>query len=324
MKYVELRKGLVVPEIAVGLMRIDSVGVEGTEKLITSAMEQGTNFFDNADIYGSWGGDTEDGLGLNEVIFGQAMKNLGIKREDYFLTSKCGIVWQTYEGEGHTPSNEKDYILKRVERSLKGLQTDYLDFFILHRPDALVDVEGVAEAFETLHREGKVRYFGVSDHTAKQIELLKSAVKQDIIFDQLHFNPKHAMLVSAGLSNNNWAADACDRTQGTVEYCRINKIGLQAWSPLQAWDEKGAIIGSVISDKFPELAAKLDEIGGKYGVSRAAVVTAWILRHPAFVQVLTGTSNVQHFVDQCQYDKVDMTRAEWYQIYKAAGNNTTF
>ena len=320
MKYVEIRKGLTIPEIAVGLMRIDSVGVEGTEKLINKAMELGTNFFDNADIYGSWGGDTEDGLGLNEVIFGQAMKNLGIKREDYFLTSKCGIVWERFEGEGHTASNEKDYILKRVDRSLKGLQTDYLDFFILHRPDTLVDPEAVADAFTELKASGKVRYFGVSDHTATQIQLLKTAVKEDIIFDQLHYNPKHAALVAAGLANNNYADDACDRTQGTLDYCRINGIGLQAWSALQSWNP----MGSVISDQFPELAKKLDEIGGKYGISRAAVVTAWILRHPAFVQVLTGTSNIAHFEDQCQYDKAELTRAEWYEIYKAAGNNTTF
>jgi len=318
MKYVELRKGLVIPEIAVGLMRIDSVGVEGTEKLINAAMEAGTNFFDNADIYGSWGGSTEDGLGLNEVIFGQAMKNLGIKREDYFLTSKCGIVWEEYEGAGHTASNDKDYILERVDRSLKGLQTDYLDFFILHRPDTLVDPEAVAEAFTTLKKAGKVRYFGVSDHTKSQIELLKTAVKEDIVFDQLHYNPKHAALVAAGLANNNYVDDACDRTDSTMEYCRINHIGLQAWSALQSWNP----MGNVLND-FPALSDKLEEIGKKYGVSKAAVNTAWILRHPAFVQVLTGTSNVEHFKDQCDYDKVEMTRKEWYDIYKAAGNITT-
>ena len=319
MKYVELRKGLTIPEIAVGLMRIDSVGVEGTKKLIEKAMELGTNFFDNADIYGSWGGSTEDGLGLNEVIFGQAMKELGIRREDYFLTSKCGIVWERKEGEGHTASNEKDYILQRVDRSLKGLQTDYLDFFILHRPDTLVEPEAVAEAFTELKKSGKVRYFGVSDHTAPQIQLLKTAVKEDIVFDQLHYNPKHAALVSAGLANNNYAPDSFDATQGTLDYCRINGIGLQAWSALQSWNPMGSVLNDV-----PERSAKLDEVGAKYGVSsRAAVVTAWILRHPAFVQVLTGTSNVEHFTEQCEYDKIDMTRTEWYEIYKAAGNTTT-
>ena len=322
MKYVELRKGLVVPEIAVGLMRIDKVGVEGTEKLITTAMENGTNFFDNADIYGfdSYpGGVDENGMGYHEVLFGKAMKNLGIKREDYMLTSKCGIIWQKAD-EGHTPSNEKDYIIERVNRSLKGMQTDYLDFFILHRPDTLVEPEGVAEAFTQLKKEGKVRYFGVSDHTANQIKLLKTAVQEDIIFDQLHFNPKHAALVAGGLCNNNYSSDAADLTQGTLEYCRINKIGLQAWSLLWSWNP----MGNVLTD-FPELDAKLDEIGAKYGVSnRAAVVTAWVLRHPAFVQVLTGSSSVEHFKEQLEYEKINMTRAEWYEIYKAAGNNTTF
>ena len=315
MKYVELRKGLTIPEITVGLMRIDSVGVEGTKKLIEKAMELGTNFFDNADIYGSWGGSTEDGLGLNEVIFGQAMKELGIRREDYFLTSKCGIVWERKEGEGHTASNEKDYILQRVDRSLKGLQTDYLDFFILHRPDTLVEPEAVAEAFTELKKSGKVRYFGVSDHTAPQIQLLKTAVKEDIVFDQLHYNPKHAALVSAGLANNNYAPDSFDATQGTLDYCRINGIGLQAWSALQSWNP----MGSVLND-FPELSAKLDEVGAKYGVSsRAAVVTAWILRHPARMQVIAGTMNSQHLRNLCAASGVRLTHREWYELYLASG-----
>lgn len=318
MKYAELRKGLTIPEIAVGLMRIEAVGVEGTEKLIRAAMDLGTNFFDNADVYGSWGGSTEEGLGLNEVIFGQAMKNLGIKREDYFLTSKCGILFPESGEGGLAPSNEKEYILQRVDRSLKGLQTDYLDFFILHRPDTLVEPEAVAEAFTELKKAGKVRYFGVSDHTANQIRLLKTAVAEDIVFNQVHFNPKHAAMVASGLTNNNYAEDSVDRTQGTLEYCRIHNIGMQAWSLLASWSPNG----SVLND-FPELSAKLDEIGAKYGVGRAAVVTAWVLRHPAFVQVLTGTTSVEHLKEQCEYEKVTMTHGEWYDIYKAAGNQCT-
>lgn len=294
--------GQEVPAIAVGCMRMYSVPAEQAAKLIDAAMEKGVNFFDHADIYG--GGECER-------IFAKALQIAGIKREDVFVQSKCGIV------PGRMYDFSKEHIIKSVEGSLKRLGTDYLDALLLHRPDALCEPEEVAEAFDELERSGKVRCFGVSNHTPMQIELLKKCVRQPITANQVQFGAAHTSMISSGMEMNMLTDNAVSRDGGILDYCRVHDITLQAWSPFQYGMFEGVFLNS---GKYRELNAKIDEIAGKYGVSAASVAVAWILRHPAGMQVLSGTMNISRFEDICRAAGICLTREEWYEIYLAAGN----
>lgn len=291
-----------VPAIAVGCMRMDSVPAEQVAQLIDKAMENGVNFFDHADIYG--GGECER-------IFARALKMTDVKREDIFVQSKCGII------PGKMYNLSKEYIIKSVDDCLERLEMEYLDALLLHRPDALVEPEEVAEAFDELEKAGKVRHFGVSNHTPMQIELLKKYVKQPIVANQMQFGPAHASMVRSGMEANMMTEGALNRDGSVLDYCRVNDITIQTWSPFQYGIFEGVFLNN---DKFPELNEKINEIAEKYGVKNTTVVVAWILRHPANMQVLSGSMTLSRFEDICKAAQVELTREEWYEIYLAAGN----
>lgn len=291
-----------VPVIAVGCMRMNNVPVVQTAKLIEIALERGVNFFDHADIYG--GGECERS-------FSQAMQMCGAKREDVFIQTKCGIV------PGKMYDFSKEHIINSVEDSLKRLGTDYLDALLLHRPDALCEPEEVAETFDKLEKDGKVRYFGVSNHTPLQIELLKKYVRQPICVNQMQFGVAHASMVRTGMEANMLTEGAVDRDGGVLDYCRLHDITLQTWSPFQYGMFEGVFLNS---EKYVALNHKIDEIAGKYGVANTTIAIAWILRHPANMQVLSGTMNLSRFEDICRAAEIKLTREEWYEIYLAAGN----
>lgn len=294
--------GQQVPAIAVGCMRMNSVPVEQAARLLDTAMEKGVNFFDHADIYG--GGECEK-------IFAKALQMAGIKREDIFLQSKCGIV------PGRMYDFSKKHIIESVEGSLKRLGTDYLDALLLHRPDALCEPEEVAAAFDELERSGKVRCFGVSNHTPMQIELLKKSVRQPITANQLQFGAAHASMIRSGMEMNMMTDGAVSRDGGVLDYCRVHDITIQVWSPFQYGMFEGVFLNS---EKYRELNAKIDEIAAKYGVTAATIAVAWILRHPAGMQVLSGTMTLSRFEEICRAAEIRLTREEWYEIYLAAGN----
>lgn len=294
--------GQQVPAIAVGCMRMNSVPVEQAARLLDTAMEKGVNFFDHADIYG--GGECEK-------IFDKALQMAGIKREDIFLQSKCGIV------PGRMYDFSKKHIIESVEGSLKRLGTDYLDALLLHRPDALCEPEEVAAAFDELERSGKVRCFGVSNHTPMQIELLKKSVRQSITANQLQFGAAHASMIRSGMEMNMMTDGAVSRDGGVLDYCRVHDITIQVWSPFQYGMFEGVFLNS---EKYRELNAKIDEIAAKYGVTAATIAVAWILRHPAGMQVLSGTMTLSRFEEICRAAEIRLTREEWYEIYLAAGN----
>lgn len=294
--------GQQVPAIAVGCMRMNSVPVEQAARLLDTAMEKGVNFFDHADIYG--GGECEK-------IFAKALQMAGIKREDIFLQSKCGIV------PGRMYDFSKKHIIESVEGSLKRLGTDYLDALLLHRPDALCEPEEVAAAFDELERSGKVRCFGVSNHTPMQIELLKKSVRQPITANQLQFGAAHASMIRSGMEMNMMTDGAMSRDGGVLDYCRVHDITIQVWSPFQYGMFEGVFLNS---EKYRELNAKIDEIAAKYGVTAATIAVAWILRHPAGMQVLSGTMTLSRFEEICRAAEIRLTREEWYEIYLAAGN----
>lgn len=294
--------GLTVPAIAMGCMRMGEIEENKAVKMLEKSIECGVNFFDHADIYEG---------GKSEEIFANALKKTDIQREDIFLQSKCAIV------PGVMYDFSKDYIIKSVEGSLKRLNTDYLDALLLHRPDILMEPEEVAEAFDLLEAQGKVRYFGVSNHNPMQIELLQKYVKQPLVVNQLQFSIAHTGMINSGTEVNMLTAGAVNRDGSVLEYCRLKDITIQAWSPFQYGMFEGVFLNN---EKFPELNKKIDEIAEKYGVTNTTIAVAWILRHPANMQVLSGTMNVKRFEDICKATEICLTRQEWYEIYCAAGN----
>lgn len=294
--------GMQVPAIAVGCMRMNSLEEKQAAKLIEGAMEQGVNFFDHADIYG--GGSCEE-------IFAKAVKIAGIKREEIFVQTKCGIV------PGKMFDFSKEHIVNSVEKALKRLDTEYLDALLLHRPDTLMEPEEVAEAFDYLEKSGKVRYFGVSNQNPMQMELLGKYVKQPLMANQLQFGIAHASMISSGIEANMMTAGAVDRDGSVLDYCRLKEITIQAWSPFQYGMFDGVFIGS---EKFPELNQEINSTAKRYEVSATTIAVAWILRHPARMQVLAGTMKLERLKEICKAAEIQLTRKEWYAIYMAAGN----
>ena len=294
--------GIKVPAIAMGCMRMANVEVTDAVHMIEKAVEEGVNFFDHADIYGR---------GKSEEVFAEALTRTSIRREDLFLQSKCAIV------PGVMYDFSKEHIIASVEGSLQRLRIDYLDSLLLHRPDILMEPEEVAEAFDQLEREGKVRYFGVSNHNPMQMELLKKCVKQPLCANQLQFSIAHTGMIRSGVEVNMMTDGALDRDGSVLDYCRLHDVTIQAWSPFQYGMFEGVFLGN---ENFPELNQKIDEIAEKYAVSNATIAVAGILRHPANMQVLSGTMNVKRFEEICRACEVQLTRQEWYEIYRAAGN----
>lgn len=292
---------LQVPVVAVGCMRMNSIGKPEAERFVRSAMELGANFFDHADIYGG---------GACEEIFAEAVGMNASIREQMILQSKCGIRKGMFDFS-------KEHILSSVDGILKRLKTDYLDVLLLHRPDALVEPEEVAEAFDALESAGKVRHFGVSNQNPMQIQLLKKSVKQPIVANQLQLSITNATMIKNGINVNMENDAAINRDGSILDFCRLNDITIQPWSPFQYGFFEGVFLGS---EKFPELNAKIDEIAAKYGVSNTTIAIAWLLRHPAKMQPVTGTMNLERLADCCKAADVTLTREEWYDIYRAAGN----
>ena len=289
--------------IILGCMRMPALTVEEAAGMIRTAAEEGINFFDHATCYG---------YGEAETRFGDAFPQTGLKREEVYIQSKCGLYFDRTEF-----SWQKEDIIASAEAILGRLKTDYLDALLLHRPDLLFDPEEVAEAFDTLAASGKVRHFGVSNVTPGQLELLRKYVKQPLVFNQLQFSLEQSQLIDGGLYLNNKTTDmSIDRDNGILDYCRLHDITIQAWSPLQFGMFKGCFVDH---PDFPELNKALAEVGEKYGVSKTAVAIAWILRHPAKMQAIAGTMNPAHLKDICEAAKVEMTHQEWYKLYLASG-----
>lgn len=294
---------LQVPTIAVGCMRLIGLESNEAEKFVKGAMELGANFFDHADVYGN---------GACEEVFAEAVQMNSSIREKMIIQSKCGIR------PGKAFDFSKEHILASVEGSLKRLKTSYLDVLLLHRPDALVEPQEVAEAFDELHSSGKVHHFGVSNQNPMQIQLLQKYVKQPIIANQLQLSITNANMISQGQHVNMLDDLAVNRDGSVLDFCRINDITIQPWSPFQYGWFEGTFLDN---DKFPELNAVIDKIAKEHGVSNAAITMAWLLRHPAKMQPVTGTMNLDRLGECVKAADIHLSREEWYEIYMAAGNN---
>lgn len=303
MRTIELGKsGMQVPVIASGCMRINNLDEKQAASFVDKALSLGVNFFEHADIYG--GGECEK-------IFSKAIGMNPSVREKIILQSKCGIV------SGKMYDFSKEHILKSVDGILKRLQTEYLDVLVLHRPDALMEPEEVAEAFTQLRESGKVRHFGVSNHKPSQIELLQKYVEYPLVTDQLQFSVTNSSMIESGMEVNMTTPGAVDRDGSVLDYCRIHDITIQTWSPFQYGFFEGVFLGS---EKFPKLNQKIDEIAEKYGVTNTTIASAWILRHPARMQLIAGTMNEKRLEEVCAAADITLTREEWYEIYLSAGH----
>ncbi len=299
--------GQQVPNVVAGMMRIEEMSDEAIRALYDACRDAGVDFFDHADLYGS----SRHGC---ERRFAEALNLSPAERDEITLQTKTGIVADDWHFD-----HSYEHIVTSAEESLQALGTDRLDVLLLHRPDALVEPEEVARAFDHLESAGKVRSFGVSNHTPRQIDLLKTAVTQPIVANQVQLSITHSTIVAQGLASNMAGEDDSITRDGggLVDYSRINGITLQAWSPFQKNFFDGVIFGA---PEYAELNEMMDRLAAKYDVTPTAIATAWITRHPAHMQVVLGTTNPQRIADAAAGSDIPLTRPEWYGLITAAGH----
>ncbi|HGC9026071.1 TPA: aldo/keto reductase family oxidoreductase [Streptococcus agalactiae] len=293
--------GIQATRIALGCMRMSDLEGKQAEEVVGTALDLGINFFDHADIYEG---------GLSELRFRDAIKHLNVNRDKMIIQSKCGIR------EGYFDFS-KEYILSSVDGILERLGTEYLDFLILHRPDVLVEPEEVAEAFTKLRAEGKVKHFGVSNQNRFQMELLQSYLDEPLAVNQLQLSPAHTPMFDAGLNVNMLNKASIEHDDGIVDYCRLKRVTIQAWSPFQIDLSRGLFVNHPDYKELNETIAKLAK---NYNVSSEAIVIAWILRHPAQIQAIVGSMNPSRLKAIDKANDIALTREEWYDIYRSAGN----
>lgn len=304
---------MTVSNVALGIMRMGRLTPKQAAEILTSAQEAGINYIDSADIYGN---------GTSEKAFAAGMKEGALKREDFFIQSKGGIVLDPARSTGDLVFGQrydfsKEHLIDAVNGILQRMNVDYLDAFLLHRPDPLMEVDEIAEAFDYLQASGKVRHFGVSNFNPQQVALVQEAVNQRLLINQLQFGLMHTGAIDFGLHTNMTDDESIDHDGGIIEYSMRKHMTIQAWSPYQ-W---GTFNGTFIDNPdFPDINKTMQEIADRHGVSKNAIATAWILRHPARMQVILGTMNPEHLRESAAGSDVQLTKQEWYDLYLAGGH----
>ena len=301
MKQILGSSDLSVSRIGLGCMRMAALEPSDAARVLETALEKGINFFDHADIYGG---------GQSEVRFAQAVKELGLDREKLVIQSKCGIRKGFFDFS-------KEHILDSVDGILSRMDIDYLDLLALHRPDALMEAEEVAEAFRALKESGKVRHFGVSNQNRYQMELLQSYLDEPLMVNQLQLSPAHTPMIDAGFHVNMKDDPATMRDGGILEYCQLKSVTPQAWSPFLINLQEGIFANHLA---YEELNQTIQHYADDYGVAVEAIVVAWILRHPAKIQTIVGSMNPDRLTKIAQAFDVQLTREQWYHIYRSTGN----
>ncbi|WP_418969578.1 aldo/keto reductase family oxidoreductase [Alloscardovia omnicolens] len=302
------RSDVTASAVAQGVMRMAEKSVSEAEKITATALESGINFFDTADVY-------TDGESSRKL--GQALKNLQVDRSQIFVQTKVGIAAADETGSVTVYDFSKQRILDRVNYELKNLQTDYVDFLLLHRPDTLLEPDEINEAFAQLKAEGKVRHFGVSNMSVWQTEFLQSELDEKLHVNQLQLSVAHSGMIDQNIYTNMEETRSVDRDSGLLEYSRLRHMTIQAWSPLQAGFFGGTFVDN---PEFPELNAKLEELADKYNSTKNGIAVAWLLRHPSQMQVIIGSMNTERISQFAAGADVQLSRQEWYELYAAAGN----
>lgn len=292
---------LEVAEISLGCMRIADLSPQEADVHIHSALEAGIDFFDHADIYAA---------GKAEEVFGDVLAASPGMRDQLMIQTKCGIRQGFFDFS-------KEHIVSSVENSLKRLKTEYVDVLLLHRPDTLMEPEEVAEAFDSLENRGLVKHFGVSNQNPLQIELLKKNVKQPLLFNQLQLSIMVSGMIDSGFNVNMTNSGSVVHDGGILEYSRLHDMTIQPWSPFQYGFFEGVFLGN---EKFPELNEVINRLAAEKGVADTAIAIAWLLRHPAKMQPIVGTTNTARLLDIAKASDITLSRQEWYEIYRAAGN----
>ncbi len=290
-----------VSKIILGCMRIASKEDKEVDQLITTAIDNGVNFFDHADIYGR---------GESETKFAKSVKALNLDRDKLIIQSKASIR------PGICYDFSKDHILKAIDGSLKRLNTDYLDFFLFHRPDPLMDVNEVSDIINSLIETKKVKSFGVSNQNTHQMNLLNKYCDNKLAVNQLQMSITNCPMIDSSINVNMDNSYSIDRDAGMLEYSILNDITIQAWSPFQYGFFEGVFINNA---KFKELNIVLDKLSQKYNVEKEAVVAAWLLRIPNKIQVIAGTTNYKRLNSIIKAKDILLTREEWYELYISAG-----
>ncbi len=297
-----------VSSIGLGCMRQCRVDKQQAEKNLYAALDCGITLFDHADVYG---------LGASETLYGEFIAADPGLRSRMQLQTKCALVRDT-EKTLYIQS-EKDYIINAVDGSLKRLHTNYLDGFLLHQPDTLMEPEEIAEAFDTLYNAGKVRYFGVSNFNKDDFDYLQSFINQKLVVNQLQASVAHTDLIDSTNSIKMRYEVDMDHNGAMLTYARKNNVTIQAWSSVQAGFYGGVFMNH---PDFPVLNEVVNNIAAQYQVTSAAIGIAWLLRHPAGFQPLLGTTNPVHLCEMARADEIELTRAEWYEIYRASLTDT--
>ena len=306
MKYIEFGpEKEKVSSVVLGLMRISELSAQQTDALVKTGLDEGINFIDNADIYGK---------GRSEELLGEVLADDPSLRDKLFIQSKCAI---RHDGSTTFYDHSKEYIMQSAEGCLRRMNTDYMDCFLLHRPDALMEPDEIAEAFTKLYNDGKVKSFGVSNYSPMTIEMLQSALPQKICTDQIQLSIAHTLPVDEELQFNTSFEGGFMKSGGIIEYCRMKDIAVQTWSSLQYGFFEGTFLDS---DLYPDLNKVLDRIAEKNNVTKAAVAIAWILRIPGKMQAVIGTTDPKHVRETAKCTEFDLSRTEWYEIYMSAGN----
>jgi len=288
-----------------------SAGHEQQVRLfLDTADEVGVNLFDHADIYA---------FGRAEEAFGKVLKERPSLRDRIVIQSKCGL--RRLEGPYGKPVALIDFsyehILASVDGILRRVGTGYLDILLLHRPDVLMEGEEVARAFATLKKSGKVRHFGVSNQNRYQMEYLQSFLPDPLVANQVQMSLLHSGFVEQGISFNQSASAYPDGLEGLSEYCRMKGVKLQAWAPLA----RGLLSGAAVTgqpDAVIKTAALVKDLAAQHGVSVEAIVLAWLLRHPAGILPILGTTRPERLRACVQATTIELSRLEWYGLFASA------
>lgn len=292
--------------------------IANASRVIHTAVDGGITLFDHADVYM---------FGKSEEVFGQVLRQSPGLRNRIVIQTKCGIRFADdfLDQSIHSPHRidcSRDHIVSCVDGSLGRLGTDRLDILMLHRPDALVEPDEVARAFDELERAGKVRYFGVSNHTAAQIDLLKRSVRQPIVVNQIHLSLLHSYLIADGMEANRDESmrltHGASAVAGTLDYCRLNGIQVQAWSPLKGGTVADPARLLNVSPGGRRLEQQLASLAREQHVTPSAISLAWLLRHPSGIIPIIGAKQVEHILENCAADSVVLSREEWYSLFASA------
>lgn len=255
-------------------------------EMINFCLENGNSVFDHADLYGDYTTESE---------FGKAIKESNIKREEINIISKCGI-----QNPGQTRSNivkhynySKDYIIWSAENSLRNLNTDYLDVFLLHRPSPLMNPTEITEAITILKKEGKIINFGVSNFTPEQVDLINR--ETPVLFNQIEFS----------LVNNSAMVN------GSLAHMQNNNIQPMSWSPLGKFFQEN-------NDQIERIKKEVVDLSNKYNVTEDTILLSWILKHPSNIFPVIGTTNKERIRNANKAIDIDLDLEDWFILWQAS------